>query len=113
MCLGAYSSNYNNNSVGSVGLDPCVLFTGQCGEASDSSLLSRQGSREGEAAAAPVQAAATVKDTQDSPMRRSESKMKAMLRDEVLINAQKFKIQVFNTITCTSYKSKTILAPIV
>lgn len=56
-------------------------------------MLSRQGSREGEAAA-PQPAAASVKDTQDASMRRSESKMKAMLRDEVLINAQKFKIQV-------------------
>ncbi len=56
-------------------------------------MLSRQGSREGEAAA-PQQAAAAVKDAQDASVRRSESKMKAMLRDEVLINAQKFKIQV-------------------
>lgn len=72
------------------------MFTGQRGEASDSSLVSRQGSREGEAAAVPQQAAAALKDAQDSPMRRSESRMKAMLRDEVLINAQKFKIQVYN-----------------
>ena len=58
-------------------------------------MLSRQGSREGEAAATtPQQAATSVKDTEDASVRRSESKMKAILRDEVLINAQKFKIQV-------------------
>ena len=53
-------------------------------------MLSRQGSREGD----PQQAPAATKDTQDALVRRSETKMKAMLRDEVLINAQKFKIQV-------------------
>lgn len=88
-----------NNLAVSDESEPGVVFVhvypGQRGEASESSLLSRQGSREGEgASAAPQEAAASVKDTQDTAMRRSESKMKAMLRDEVLINAQKFKIQV-------------------
>ena len=68
-----------------------MLFAGQRSDASQSSLMSRQGSREDEAV---PQQAASVKESHDSPMRRSESKMKAILRDEVLINAQKFKIQV-------------------
>ena len=82
-----------NTSAGSEESTWYYVYTGQRGEASESSLLSRQGSREGEAAA-PLPAAVSVKDTQDASMRRSESRMKAMLRDEVLINAQKFKIQV-------------------
>lgn len=67
------------------------VFVGQGGgdgEAIHPSSVSRLGSRNDEAV---DERAASV---EDSPVRRSESKIKAMLRDEVLINAQKFKTQV-------------------
>ena len=70
----------------------CYLhFTGQRSgdeEATHSASVSRQASQEGEGGAGrPV-------ESDDSLARRSSSKMRAMLRDEVLINAQKFKTQV-------------------
>ena len=61
------------------------------GETSSSTNVSRRGSHEDEAVA---KQAVVVEDSGDSLMRRSTAKMKAILRDEVLINAQKFKTQV-------------------
>ena len=56
-------------------------------EATHSASVSRQTSQE-------VEGSRQV-ESDDSLARRSSAKMRAMLRDEVLINAQKFKTQVY------------------
>lgn len=71
-----------------------LFFIGQRSgddEASHSASVSRQGSQEHEARGGQ---SATVVESEDSLARRSSARMRAMLRDEVLINAQKFKTQV-------------------
>ena len=60
-------------------------------EASYSANVSRRGSQEDEVV---VEKTLAVEDSGESLTRRSAAKMKAILRDEVLINAQKFKTQV-------------------
>ena len=56
-------------------------------EATHSASVSRQASQEVEGS--------RPAESDDSLARRSSAKMRAMLRDEVLINAQKFKTQVY------------------
>lgn len=73
-----------------------LFFIGQRSgddEVSHSSSVSRQGSQEREARAGR---SATVVESEDLVPRRSSARMRAMLRDEVLINAQKFITQVYN-----------------
>ena len=69
-----------------------LFFIGQrSGDDEASHSTSRQGSQEHEARGGQ---STTVIESEDSLARKSSARMRAMLRDEVLINAQKFKTQV-------------------